>query len=162
MTQVTKRDSSTEPFNRQKIERSIRKAGADETTAKEIAGEIPDKTMSTCQIRVSVTDKLRERSDDLADHYASTFRLMLKRGEESLRGVALMAEETMERLKIKLGDVLHLTYIGKQHLVRIEVDQDVGRSEIQLHPDDIAALGAEEGKKVATCRQNSYHGPPSH
>ena len=153
MVTITKRDGSTEPFDRKKIERSIQKAGIDEATAETIAAAIPERSMTTMQIRTSVTDKLRERSDELADRYSASFRLRVKRSAGAVKGVALMAKETMDRLGMKIGEMLHLNHIGKQHLVRIEVDDNVGSREIKLHREDIAVLGANEGKKIAIRRK---------
>jgi 2-phosphoglycerate kinase len=70
MPKVKKRAGHEEEFDKAKVERSMRKAGATETAARKIAdGMKPRAGMATSEIRKHVADELRRNEPDAAKRY---------------------------------------------------------------------------------------------
>lgn len=153
MANIKKKDGGTEKFDRKKLEQSIRNAGADERTAREVAAKVLEKEgMTTDEIRRTVGNELRKRKAELADRYLDTKRLAAKKAMDAAKGTARITEETMERLNLKAGDNIELMHENRKHTVRAE-KASVGRKEIRLHEEDLRALGAKEGTQIAARRQ---------
>ena len=153
MANVKKKDGRTEMFDRTKLERSIRDAGADENTAKEVAAKVEDREgMTTDEIRKNVTNELRPRKAEIAERYVNTKRLAAKKAVDAAKGTARITENCMEKMNLKSGDTIELMHEDKRHKVIAE-KASVGRIEIHLHEEDLKALGAEEGTRIAARKQ---------
>ncbi len=57
----------------------------------------------------------------------------------------------MKKLNLKSGDTIELIHKDRRHKVKAEM-ASIGRIEIHLHEDDLKALGAEEGTRIAARR----------
>ncbi len=153
MTSVKKKDGSEEKFDRNKLERSIRYAGADEKIAREVAATVEEKEgMTTDDIRRTVTHELSNRNAEVASRYKDTKRFAAKKAIDAAKGTARITEKCMKKLNIKSGDVIELMHENKRHSVRAE-KASVGRIEIHLHEEDLKALGAHEGTRIAVRKQ---------
>jgi hypothetical protein len=153
LANVKKMDGRTEMFDRPKLERSIKDAGADENTAREVAAKVEDREgMTTDEIRKSVTNELRQRKAEVAERYENTKRLAAKKAVDAAKGTARITEDTMKRMNLKTGDNMELMHENNRHTVRAE-QASVGRNEIRLHEEDLKTLGAEEGTRIAARRQ---------
>lgn len=152
MGNVMKIDGRTENFDRAKIERSIRLAGADENVAKEIANIIPDVAAPTTNgIREIVTEELRKRDADAAKRYEETRQLIAKRAVDAAKGTARLTEDTMHRLNLSPGDPIELRFANKTHSVKTEKGASNTKN-IQLTEEDLKIIGAAEGTRIAVRR----------
>lgn len=148
MANVMKKDGRTEMFNRTKLERSMRDAGADESTAREVASKVKEREgMTTDEIRKTVTNELRQRKTEIAERYENTKRLAAKKAVDAAKGTARITEDTMNRMNLKTGDNMELMHENNRHTVKAE-KASVGRKEIRLHEEDLKALGAKEGTRI--------------
>ena len=153
MANVKKIDGRTEMFNRTKLERSIRDAGADENMAREVAAKVKEREgMTTDEIRKTISNELRQRKAEVAERYVNTKRLAAKKAVDAAKGTARITEDTMKRMNLKTGDNMELMHENKRHTVRAE-QASVGRNEIRLHEEDLKALGVKEGTRIAVRRQ---------
>jgi hypothetical protein len=149
LANVKKKDGRTEMFNRTKLERSMKDAGADESTAREVASKVEDREgMTTDEIRRTVSNELRQRKAEVAERYANTKRLAAKKAVDAAKGTARITENCMEKMKLKSGDIIELMHENRRHKVKAE-KASVGRIEIHLHEEDLKALGAKEGTRIA-------------
>ena len=70
MLNIKKRSEKQEEFSNKKIEKSMRSAGADENTAKKIAGAIQHKEgLRTSDVRKQVVAKLAEHDGKVVKAY---------------------------------------------------------------------------------------------
>lgn len=152
MTNINKKDRRTEPFDRAKLERSIRDADIDENTAREIARKVPEKEgITTDEIRRIVAEELKKRKPEAAERYTDTRRLAARKAVDAVKGIARLTKETMSMLKVKSGDTINVLHRDKTHKVRTEI-APVDRKEIQLHEEDLRTIGASDGTRVAVQR----------
>jgi len=70
MTKIKKRSGRKEEFKREKLQRSIKKAGAKEDTARKVARKItPNEGMATSEIKRKVATELENHDKKLAKSY---------------------------------------------------------------------------------------------
>ena len=152
MANVNKKDRKPEPFDRVKLERSIRDTGIDENMAREIARKVPEKEeITTDEIRRIVAEELKKKNPEAAERYTETRRLAARKAVDAVRGIARLTKETMSRLKVKSGDTINVLHRDKPYKVRAEI-APIDRKEIQLHEEDLRAIGASDGTRVAVQR----------
>ncbi len=152
MENVRKRSGETEKFEKTKLERSLRKARADEKTATDIANRVSEKEVNTTQeIRNMVVEELRKTNTEAAERYEDTRRLAAKAAVDTAKGIARLAEETMTRLNLKAGDTIDLCHEDHKHTVKAE-RATVGAKEIRLHEEDLKSLGITDGTQIAVRR----------
>jgi 2-phosphoglycerate kinase len=149
---VRKRSGETEKFEKTKLERSLRKARADEKTATDIANRVSEKEVNTTQeIRNMVVEELRKTDTEAAERYENTRRLAARAAVDAAKGIARLAEETMTRLNLKAGDTIDLCHEDHKHTVKAE-RATVGAKEIRLHEEDLKSLGITDGTQIAVRR----------
>jgi DNA-binding IclR family transcriptional regulator len=149
---VRKRSGETEKFEKTKLERSLRKARADEKTATDIANRVSEKEVNTTQeIRNMVVEELRKTDTEAAERYENTRRLAARAAVDAAKGIARLAEETMTRLNLKVGDTIDLCHEDHKHTVKAE-RATVGAKEIRLHEEDLKSLGITDGTQIAVRR----------
>jgi DNA-binding IclR family transcriptional regulator len=149
---VKKRSGETEKFEKTKLERSLRKARADEKTATDIANRVSEKEVNTTQeIRNMVVEELRKTDTEAAERYENTRRLAARAAVDAAKGIARLAEETMTRLNLKVGDTIDLCHEDHKHTVKAE-RATVGAKEIRLHEEDLKSLGITDGTQIAVRR----------
>ena len=70
MMNIKKRSEKQEEFSNKKIEKSIRNAGADEKTAREISEGVKHRDgLKTAEVRKTVTEKLTHKDAKLGKAY---------------------------------------------------------------------------------------------
>lgn len=149
MTNIMKSDGKTEDFNRGKIEHSVRNAGADKKTAKEIAQVIPENAaMTTRQIRKNVAEELQKRDPETAKRYKETVRLAAHEAVEAAKGTARMTLEVMNRLNLKPGDPIELEYGNTRYTLKADAGATNSKN-VRLHREDLTTIGVPEGTRVA-------------
>lgn len=155
MKTVVKRSGNTEDFNRKKIEDSIRYAGGDWLTAKEIAGRIHERDgMATSEVRMDLVKELKDKNADLSERYSRARRFKAKNSKKSEIGVAGLCIDSIEAMNIAVGDSLEIKYRNRCKRMRIEEDRDPEfHNEIMLNEKDMAALGVVEGNRVLARKQ---------
>ncbi len=152
MENVKKRSGETEKFDKAKIERSLRKARADEKTATDIANRVSEKEVNTTdEIRNMIAEELRKTDAKAAEQYKDTRRLAARAAVDAAKGIARLAEETMTRLNLKAGDTIDLCHKDHKHTVKTE-KAAVGAKEIRLHEEDLKSLGITDGTQIAVRR----------
>ena len=152
MTNVVKTDKRTEKFERKKIVRSIKNAGIDEITAHEIAMNVPEtEGITTDEIRRIVTEELKRIDPEVAMRYANTRRLAARMALNAVKGFALLPRETMNRLKLKTGESIIVTFGENTTTLRAEPGS-VERNGIMLHTEDLQMVGASDGERIVVQR----------
>ncbi len=152
MTLLNKRTGTQEEFNRPKLEESIKRAGATEETAREIAPRIDPTTVNTTEeIRTRVVEELRKTDATIAERYERTRNLAARKAVEAAIGTVRLHTETMKALGASPGDSIILEHRGNTHTLRAET-ASVEMREIHLHETDLEKLGATEGTRLATRR----------
>ncbi len=78
----------------------------------------------------------------------TTRRLIARKAVDAARGTARITEETMKRLNLADGEPVELSYGNNTHSIKAEKGV-TGTSEIILNQDDLKALGATDGLRLA-------------
>lgn len=152
MTLLNKRTGTQEEFNRTKLEESIKRAGATEETAREIAPRIDPTTVNTTEeIRTRVVEELRKTDATIAERYERTRNLAARKAVEAAIGTVRLHTGTMKALGASPGDSIILEHHGNTHTLRAET-ASVEMREMHLHETDLEKLGATEGTRLATRR----------
>ncbi len=152
MPLVNKRTETQEEFDRAKLEESVRRAGATEETAKEIASRIDPATLKTTEeIRRHVVEELRKTDAAIAERYERTRNLAAKKAMEAVMGTVRLHMETMKALGANTGDTIVIEHLENTHTLRAET-ASVERKEMHLHKRDLETLGATEGARLAVRR----------
>lgn len=153
MANVTKRNGTTETYKREKIVNSIKKAGLDDAAARKIANAIPERDISTAELRKTITENVRMTNQEAAARYEGTTRLVARKSVQSAKGVARMTQNTLNRMKVKVGDTIDLIHGDRKHRVKVDVSDQAKEREINLHTEDLHTIGAEEGNRINTYRR---------
>ncbi len=152
MENVKKRSGKTEKFDKAKLERSLRKARVDEKTAMDISNRASEKELNTTdEIRKMVAEELRKTDAKAAERYEGTRRLAARAAIDAAKGIARLTEETMNGLKLEVGDTIDLCHEDRKHTVKAE-KAAVGVKEIRLHEEDLKALGVTDRTQIAVRR----------
>jgi len=155
---ITKQNGKMEEFDRANVERSIRNAGADEKTAKDIATIVAEKKCeSTKEIRSVVNKELKKMNSNVAEKYRESRRLVVRNAVDAARGAARMSKDAMANLDLKAGDNFTAMNGNKRHTLRAERDDktDIRWNDIRLHPDDMNTLNVSDGKNLVVRRTNA-------
>jgi arginine/ornithine N-succinyltransferase beta subunit len=150
LTIVTKRSGETEEFDRKKIEDSLRNAGVNWESAKEIAGRIQEKDgMSSSEIRKAVKTELKIFDHGLSERYSNTRRFTVRNSVKNAKGTARLSGDSFKAMRIKAGDTLEIKYRDRWQKMRIEKDNGTSsHNEIILNRHDMDAMGVIEGNRV--------------
>lgn len=162
---ILKTNGTSEDFNIEKIEASIRNIGRDDKTAKEIAKIVSEKKSgSTLEIRNHVSKELRHRNAEAARNYEesrSAVRryvesriLVATTGDKAVKGTALLPKEAMINLNLEEGDNFMIKHGTQRHSIMAKVDDNLNTrwNEIRLHADDLDNIGAAEGRDIIAQR----------
>ena len=150
MTTITKRSGNTEEFDRKKIEDSLRNAGADLFTAKEIGDRIQEKEgMTTTDIREALDLELKKINQELSERYSQVRRFTAMNSSKISKGIAWLSKDSIDALEITAGDTLEIKYRDRWQKMRIEENDGASsHNEIILNKDDMAAIGVIDGNRV--------------
>ena len=150
MSLVKKKNGATEEFDSKKIEDSLRNTGTTDETAKEVASKVRVKEgITTTDIRRTVSRELKKINAEAAKSYSEARRLVAKKSMEAAEGIAWFSKETMNRLKLKTGEVMDILHGDRVHTMKAGRDKhNSSRNEISLANSDMEALGAEDGHRL--------------
>jgi len=152
MPKIKKRSGREEEYDRSKLERSIKRAGADEPTSRTISERIkPSEGLTTREIRRQVSTELKDQNPEAGKRYESTRSHVVAVSSAVKKGSARLHTDMLKELGAKAGETLEVSHEGKSHKVNIE-PSPADRREIQLHSEALKALGASKGKRVAVRR----------
>jgi len=127
----------------------MRFAGAEESIAQEIAGNVKImERMPTEEIRKLVIEDLKNRNPAIAEQYERTIRFIAREIWDEPEGVVRITEGALRSLKVKSGEVVYLINKEKKHELRAK-EADVEENAIELLKGDLNAVNAEPGIEVA-------------
>jgi arginine/ornithine N-succinyltransferase beta subunit len=150
MPKVQKRSGREEEFDREKLKRSIRSAGASEDASREIAERISvSEGVNTKQIRGVVTEQLENRDSESCSRYQNTRRYLAKVGDPGLEKESVrLHADMMEELKARPGDTLEVMASDKAERVRV-AESSLDKRELHLNNETLNALEVPEGTRVS-------------
>lgn len=148
MTEIRKRSGREEEFNREKLRKSIRSAGASEDTSREIAARIVvSEGVNTSQIRSVVAEQLEKRESQACRRYRGTRSYVAKVGSGLEKEFVQLRADMMEELEARPGDTLELISSDKTQRVTA-VESSLDKREMHLDNEILSALGVPEGTRV--------------
>jgi len=149
VVKIRKTTGGLEDFDRRKLEKSIRHAGASEEVAKSISERIePSEGMSTEELRRKVSEELRRKNEALSGAYTTTKRLKARSSSDLKSGVVRMHEELIKSFGIHAGDKVSLTHLENEARVEVQAEGSGNPREVVVNRSDLEKLGAEEGARV--------------
>jgi hypothetical protein len=150
LTPIIKRSGNTEEFDRKKIEDSLRNAGADLFTAKQIRDKIQEgEWMTTSDIREALGLELKEISCELSERYSQVRRFTARNSSKISKGIARLSRDSIDALEVRPGDTLEIKYRDRWQKMRVELDDSPSsHGEIILNSDDMVAIGVVDGNRV--------------
>jgi hypothetical protein len=164
MKQVIKGDGSVVPFDREKLVRSMRAAGASEATSEAIARviELDGESISTHEMRQRVTHELGGLDQVAAVSYDATRRLVARRALEVMPSVARLPTGILTSMRLGQGEAFQLRSAGRVRNVHAELNERtaIGKNEVRLNTNDLEALDVEDGERILLVRQSQGPVPP--
>lgn len=155
MVKIAKRNGEMEEFSREKLIRSMRIAGASEVWANEIAYDLPlIEGISTAEIREFVIQELKKRNPAIARHYERTITFVVREIKDSIVGIAKFSKMGILRLKVVVGNLIHLNHDDKSCSVHVE-EANIPDNEIHLSPKEISLLDVEVPDKITIHRSEN-------
>lgn len=150
MSKIRKPCGNEEEFDRTRLERSIRSAGARPETADRIARSIHvTEGLSSEIVRNAVAEELRKEDPMLSKTYMATENLVTKREPKMPQGVAHVSADVLRYLRVPPGQQAVLAHAGRVADVRVEGAKTVHPKEIALSGADLNRLAADEGARVS-------------
>ena len=148
MNRVKKRSGELQEFDRTRLTESMKRAGADERIAKDVAEKMfVAEGTPTAEIRKHVADELRKVNPSVAEAYQQTLRLRAKAKDDVQAGTAKVPKKIERVPDVKPGQTARVRHEDKRFEVRIEPTLEA--REVWLSRGDLTTLGAPEGTRVA-------------
>jgi hypothetical protein len=136
------------------------RAGASKPVAEQIAEKVRvSEGTSTMELRRMVAEELRKVNESVAEAYVRTLRLRVSASGEVQTGSARVPRRIERLPDVKSGQPARVRHGEKRTEVRIEPLLE--NREVWLNPNDMAALGASEGTRVAVRFLHETGGPSS-
>lgn len=158
MIEVVKSDGSSIPFDRAKLARSMRAAGASESTSEEVADAIEraGDMMPIQQMGRLVMHGLDARDHGSAERHDATRWLVARTAIEVTRGVARLPPGILMSRRLDQGEDFQLMNAGRVRTVHAELNERTitGKNEVRLHSDDMRSLDLEDGDRIVVVRQS--------
>lgn len=146
---VKKRSGRLEDFDRGKLERSIRRAGASDETARRVSQTMnPPEGTSTDEIRRMVSEELRRENAALSGAYASTRSLRARSTPHLKSGVVLLSEDLMKTHGLESGQTAYVVHMDKRTDVQVRAADSAKPAEILMSGADLDRLAAADGTRV--------------
>ena len=155
MAKVTKEDKIGQSFDRKKIERSVRKAGADEKTARDISRSVKKRDgMSTNDIRNEVYVRLIKKDPKAARKYNNSRRLVARRSSEAKPGTILLSNTSYTNLELNSGEGVDLMCGEKRFPMKAQrgTREKMEWNEVRLSGKDMDKMGVDDGSRILACR----------
>jgi len=150
MAKVRKSNGETEDFEKSKIERSLKRAGADKDSITRIKKIISDSDYkSTDEIRRKITAELKNEGEKkIAEKFARTKRRKVIPSEKVDKGFVKLHQSTLETLDVEENSDVILSY-GKKKITLKAQKSHSGKRVARLNPSDFKKVNLGEGKKVS-------------
>lgn len=148
MTMIKKRSGREEEFDREKLRKSIRRAGTSEEFSREIAERIRvSEGVNTSQIRGVIAEQLEKRESEACRRYQGTRRYVARIGSGLEKESVQLRPDMLEELKARPGDTLELMASDKTQRVEA-VESSFDKREMHLSSETLSGLGVPEGTRV--------------
>ncbi|MBN2466347.1 hypothetical protein JXD38_12075 [candidate division WOR-3 bacterium] len=154
MPNLTKRDGTKQPFQREKAENALRRVGAADAIVKSTLDKVvPNEGETTSSYRNRLLAELKTAAPGTAGRYEATRRLQLQKADEVGEGTAWVNPTTARYYGWKPGDALNV--INGENTLKVTVQEaaKAGERNVLLNPKAIGSLGATEGTRVSLSRQ---------
>jgi len=149
MARVVKKSGDYQEFSPEKLERSIRRAGASLIQARHVVEGIPRvDEMSTQEIRNRVARALEIENPAIADAYMTTRSLRARTVADIASGVVRINRELADLDGIHNGQVARLWKGNRAVDILIETVPSASLREIELNESDLEVLDAHEGSII--------------
>lgn len=153
MPRIRKLSGVEEEFERAKLESSLRRAGATESTARELASKLSVREgLSTSELRSQVLSELKAVDAKAAENYESARCCEAKAAAEVSKDVVRLHPDILKRLGVQAGATLELEHAGKRQTLRVEESSAISSRELHIHSEVLSSLGASAGAKLAIRR----------
>jgi hypothetical protein len=126
MARIKKRSGEMQEFDRQKLEESIRRAGASRMVSQELGRE----------------------NSALSGAYTSTRKLRARSAADLASGVALLNEDILKKHGLEPGQNAYVVHMDKRADVQVRMADSVDQAEILMSRSDLEKLGASDGTRV--------------
>lgn len=154
MPKLTKRTGTHEEFSPTKLEESLRRAGASQTEASDIATRLkPTEGETTEAFRKRVANELRQKNANAAHKYETTRRLETQQNDQVSKGRAQIHPDTLRHYGLKAQDKVTAEHQGKTLELQLEEGAQARHREVRMHPDTAKQLGAANQARVALRRE---------
>lgn len=161
MTRMKKRSGELQEFDRRKLVESMKRAGASEQVAEQIAAKAQTQVAegaTTIELRKLAADELRKVNESVAEEYVRTLRLRVAAANDVKTGSARVPKRIERVPDVRPGMPARVRHGEKRTEVRIEPALD--KREVWLNPADLEALGAPEGTRIAVRFLHEETGKP--
>ena len=147
---VVKRSGKVEPFDREKLERSLRAAGAPDPDAREVVHAlIYRRRMSTRELRAQVISELRRWDPVIAQRYEWTRTLPPHAQPDLDEETVAFHPETLEELGLEAERLLPISHNGYTLHLAVRAVSDTPQGRVGLHPRIWQLLRLSPESKVA-------------
>ena len=148
MPNIRKKNSRTEEFAREKLEKSILNAGLNQEAAREVASSITAREgMTSKEIREAVFKKLKELDEEAANRYAHSMRFAARRAADISMEVAQLSEEALANLELEAGQNVGILNRNNKLTLRAE-RADIDGREIRLNKENMEKIEANDGTRI--------------
>jgi hypothetical protein len=149
MARIKKRSGEMQEFDRQKLEESIRRAGASDEAARRVAERVrPVEGTTTEELRRMVSQELGRENSALSGAYTSTRKLRARSAADLASGVALLNEDILKKHGLEPGQNAYVVHMDKRADVQVRMADSVDQAEILMSRSDLEKLGASDGTRV--------------
>lgn len=153
MPRIRKLSGIEEEFDRAKLEGSLQRAGASESSASELASKLSIReVISTSELRSQVLSELKAVDAKAAERYERTRCCEARASTEVPKDVVRLHPDILKRLGVPSGGTLELEHAGKRQTLRAEESSAVSSRELQIHNEMLSSLGASTGAKLSLRR----------
>ena len=149
---LIKTDGSEEPFDRKKIARSMRAAGASARMASEVAKaiETDGSCATTMDVRAMVMDELGARDPAAASLFAATRRPVVRRAIEAVAGIARLPSDMASSMGLAPAEPVEITTDARVGtlMTELNVRTAIRGNEVRLNAADLLAFDVEDGDRA--------------
>ncbi|MFQ6107674.1 MAG: ATP cone domain-containing protein [Thermoplasmata archaeon] len=146
---LKKRTGHEEEFNKRKLVRSLRRAGASRRMARQIVAEIKRSMVrTTAEVRARVILELRKIDSSLARRYESTRSLAVRESMETAKGTLGLHIETLNEMGAKRGGTVTVEHKRRKKSLVTEAGS-VQMRWMQMNVSDIRDMRVREGMRLA-------------
>lgn len=145
---IKKRNGKTEYFDRGKLERSMKAAGASSETASKVIDGIQIKDgITSSDLRRSISAGLRKIDKGSADTYDRQRRVRVQKLEDVKIGTIHLDRKTMTDFNLKSGDPIEIVLGSRTETLRAEISARTGM-DAYMNNNDIRSMNLNENNRI--------------